>query len=109
MRKGIIVLIIVVLAVLLASIFLWLWSVSFSGTFCAPAERREVTDFVGRHIDIVLDNEQLSDFYDFLIEYEETDSHPAGIIFRQGPAAGREVGTDSDGLIRVTLFVAVPT
>ena len=92
--------------------FAWLVvSPLFFMVLCAPEpERVEIADFVGLQIDEVSEMENRNFFgkYDFIVVYEETEAPPAGSIIRQSPAAGRSVAINNDGVVPVTLYVAMP-
>ena len=96
-----------VVLLVLVGIFIWLWSAILGGIFADPV-RIDVDDFLGRHIEDVLDDEEYLEIYDFTVEYVETDDHPEGTIIGQNPRAGRSVSVDSDGLVPITLTVAIP-
>jgi len=96
-----------IVAVILVSIFGFLWATVFNPMINPPDERHEVSNFVGRHVDSVEDNDDYWEIYNFTIEFEPSDERPEGFILRQTPIAGRPVLPASDGRIPVTLVVAV--
>jgi len=98
-----------VVVVVLVAIFIFLWNFIIADIVRPENPRRDVDNFVGRNIEVVLANTYYIEHYDFVIEYDETDLQPEGTIIRQTPAAGRPVAPGSDGLIRVTLTVAAPS
>ena len=88
--------------------FLAAWSLLLSSPCSPEPDRVEIDNFVGRQIEMILDDDHYLNLYDFIVVYEETDVYPAGIIIRQNPFAGRSVAVDQDGVVRVSLLVATP-
>jgi len=86
--------------------FLVAWSLLISSPCSPESDRVEIDNFIGRQIEMILDDDYYRNLYDFIVVYEETDVHPAGIIIRQNPAAGRTVPASQDGVALVHLYVA---
>ena len=78
------------------------------GTTMSPEqlERHEVTNFVGMHADNLLNDRAFGERYNFEVQKEDSETHPAGVVFRQSPMAGRNVAVDEDGRVAMLLFVS---
>ena len=95
-----------IVAVVLIAIFGFMWPFINNIIGNDSSDRHEITNFVGRHIDVVQDNDDYWELYRFTVEFEQTDERPEGFILRQTPVAGRPVLPESHGRISVTLTVA---
>ena len=88
--------------------FFAVWPLLFWGPRPPEPERVELVDFVGLHVDEVLENRNSLEGQEltFVVVHEETDAYPVGTIIRQFPSAGCIVSIHFSGDVRVRLYVA---
>ncbi len=92
---------VIVFALLL---FVFVWEYWLKDIF-SDAERTPVPQFVGSYVSDVIENENMTELFNFEVVYKADATHPEGVIIEQVPAAGASRMILSDG-IDVTLTVS---
>jgi len=92
---------VIVFALLL---FAFLWKYLLQEIF-SDAERMNVPSFVGQTEDTILNDESMTDLFDFTVTYKADSVHPAGEIIGQDPAPGASRMVVPEG-IKVELTVS---
>ena len=85
-------------------LFAFLWKYLLQEIF-SDAERMNVPSFVGQTEDTILNDESMTDLFDFTVTYKADSVHPAGEIIGQDPAAGASRMVVPEG-IKVELTVS---
>ena len=85
-------------------LFAFIWKYLLQEIF-SDSERMNVPSFVGQTEDSILDDEDMTDIFDFTVTYKADSVHPAGEIIAQSPDAGASRMIIPEG-IKVELTVS---
>ena len=85
-------------------LFMFVWKYLLQEIF-SDAERMNVPSFIGQTEETILNDESMTDLFDFNITYKADSVHPAGEIIGQNPTAGASRMVVPEG-IKVDLTVS---
>ena len=86
----------IVIAFALA-LFVFVWQSWLKDIF-SDAERIEVPNFVGEYASNLVDNADMTELFNFQVEYESNANYDEGVVMEQTPSAGASRMIVSDGI-----------